>query len=74
LPEPPTILSINCGISGVNRPDSNPPTAIISRFLEVLSEAMAWVKAFTSIPAAWPSFNTMAAVIVVARNTGPVHK
>ena len=49
LPEPPTIPSINCGVSGVNRPDSNPPAAITSRFLEGLSEAMAWVNAFTSI-------------------------
>jgi hypothetical protein len=53
LPEPATILSINCGVSGVNRPDSNPPAAISNRLLrEVLSEAMAWVNAYTSISAA----------------------
>ena len=45
LPEPPVNLSINCGVNGVRMPDSRPPAPIMSKLLEVLSEAMAWVNA-----------------------------
>ena len=55
LPDPLMTLSINCGASGVSRPDSNPPAAIMSRLLRAaVSEAMAWVNALTSISVARP--------------------